>query len=62
MSFVIYLYLILLINNQTLEVTVAYENFWELNGPSASNLAFQETRATDNVQISEKGWHGLIIG
>ena len=32
MSFVIYPHLILLISDQIFEVTVAHENFWELNG------------------------------
>ena len=31
MGFVSYPYLILLISGQTFEVTVAHENFWELN-------------------------------
>jgi len=31
MGFVSYLYLILRISGQTLQVTVARENFWELN-------------------------------
>ena len=33
MDFVSYPHLILLISGQTFEVTVAHENFWELNGP-----------------------------
>ena len=32
MGLVSYSYLILLISDQTFEVTVACENFWELNG------------------------------
>ena len=35
MDFVNYPYLILLISGQMFEVTVAHENFWELNGPFA---------------------------
>ena len=38
MCFISYPHLILLISGQTFEVTVAYENFWELNGASVLNM------------------------